>query len=80
MVSEGARGEPATTTRRIEEGGRASNNTGWLQSLLSLDAITSTTICQTIEIGRILKDLKGFERILLDFSGIVRRVDRFFGT
>ena len=40
----------------------------------------STTICQTIEIGRISKDLKGFERILLDFNGIVRHVDRFFGT
>ena len=39
-----------------------------------------TTICQTIEIGRISKDLKGFERILLDFNGIVRHVDRFFGT
>ena len=40
----------------------------------------TTTICQTIEIGRISKDLKGFERILLDFNGIVRHVDRFFGT
>ena len=26
------------------------------------------------------KDFQGFERILLDFNGIVRHVDRFFGT
>ena len=39
-----------------------------------------TTNCKTIEIGRISKDFQGFERILLDFNGIVRRVDRSFGT
>ena len=47
---------------------------------LAKQLIYNTTICQTIEIGRISKDLKGFERILLDFNGIVRHVDRFFGT
>ena len=42
--------------------------------------MSDTTNSQTIEIWRISKDFEGFRRILLHFNGIVRRVDRFFGT
>ena len=58
-----------------------------METLTQLDFLTRdfhsyqkyTTICQAIEIGRIYKDFQGFERALLDFNGIVRRVDTFFG-